>query len=82
MNLLEHGLMLSVRVHEIACPRPDQDKEWDDEVRVTVAQQLHGGRGAAMGEVGAQLEAVGPALGGRECGFHRLNGGLDENGHW
>jgi len=49
-------------------------------VRVTVAQQLLGGRGAAMGEVGAQLEAVGPALGGRERGVQRLDGGFDEDG--
>jgi len=34
-----------------------------------------------VGEVGAQLDAVGTTLGGRERRVQGLNGCLEENGH-
>ena len=34
-----------------------------------------------MGQISAELNAVGATLDGRQRSVHRLDGGLDKNGH-
>jgi len=53
MNLLEHRLMLGLCVHEIPGARTDQHEDWNEDLAVTFADQLDGGRRAAMGQIGA-----------------------------
>lgn len=72
--------MLRVRVDEVPSARPHQHKHGHEELTPTIANELHVRCRAAMGEIGAQLDAVRATLGGRERGVERLDGRLDENG--
>src|SRR6266576_6653786 len=80
-NLLEGGSMLGLRKHEIACTRTNQHKHGNGELRAAGAERLHVRRRSAMGQIGAELNTVGATLGRRKRSVHRLDGGLDENGH-
>jgi hypothetical protein len=73
--------MLGAGIHEVPGARAHEDKDWNTELGLTGTEQLKSGRGAAMGEIGAQLDAVGSTLGSRERSLQGFNGCLDENGH-
>ena len=73
--------MLGVCIHEIASTRTNQHKHGNGELRAAGAEALHVRCGSAMGQIGAELNAVGAAVGRRKRGVHRLDGGLDKNAH-
>ena len=73
--------MLGVCIHQIASTRTNQHKHGNGELRAAGAEELHVRCGSAMGQIGAELNTVGATLGRRKRSVHRLDGGLDENGH-
>ena len=78
-DLLEHRAMLGIGIDEIARAGTHEDESRNRKLSL---KEIQVGSGAAMCQVGAQLEAVGAPSGGRPCGVERLDRCLDENRHW
>ena len=81
LNVLQHGPMLGIRIHEIPGARTHQSKNRNRKPGSAGTEELEVWGGAAVREIGAQLDAVGPTVGGRESSVQRLDGALDEDGH-
>jgi methylated-DNA-[protein]-cysteine S-methyltransferase len=77
-DLLEHRAMLGIGVGEIARAGTHEDENRNRKLHLTEVQV---GSRPAVGEVGAQLEAVGAPHDSRKRGVQRLHGCLDENRH-
>ena len=73
--------MLGLCINEVARARTNQHKDRNRELRAAGAEDLLVRRRAAMGEIGAELDAVRPAFSGGKRGIQRFDGGLDKDGH-
>ena len=81
VDLFEHRAMLRACVDEIARARPHEHQDGNREPGDGVTEQRDSRRGAAVREVGAQLDAMRTAFRRRQCRGERFYGSLDEDAH-
>src|SRR5689334_24286393 len=73
--------MLGICINEVAGAWTNQHKDRNLELRAARAEHSLVRRRAAVGEIGADLDAVRPAFSGGKCGVQRFDSGLDKNSH-
>src|SRR3954465_12520956 len=78
VNLLESRPMFGVCIHEVSGARTHQHEHRDLQALDASANKTGGGRGAAMREIGAQLDALRAARLGGQRGVERLDGRFDK----